>query len=357
LSLFDEATDLTQSPDTRWVYTRRCRQLEKAALRALAAARGQPPNTVELTPALFVDYVIGNKGNYAANSWRLVRRSVIWTLEEDATRANEAFANEICTALARLRDEQADPDETREPMTSSTKAKKLPDDDLVMIEQAALATRAKYKTNLVLYFKVGVLTGLRPCEWARAELHRSTREGFAWMLVAANAKATNQRAHGPYRTLYFPDLDPQTVDDIMAWIEIARSPNYGRRLATIGRLLWKITRELWPDSDEWPTLYTTRHVAVAAWKAHYARKGQTDAERLEALATIAAMMGHGSDATASRHYGRANAGRRVVVPAADPEQVARVRRVIDLNWFEALIATSDQNSDHEGQSFSATPSP
>ena len=107
--------------------------------------------------------------------------------------------------------------------TSSTKAKTLTEDDLVLIEKAALAaTRAKCKTSLLLYFKVGVLTGLRPCEWPRAELRRSTREGFAWMLVVANAKATNQRAHGPHRTLYFAELDPQTADDILAWIEMAR---------------------------------------------------------------------------------------------------------------------------------------
>lgn len=357
MSLFDEATDLTQSPDTRRAYRRRCRQLEKAALRALAAARRQPLNAVELTPALFVDYVIGKKGNYAANSWRLVRRSVIWTLEEDATGADEAFATEIFTALARLRDEQADPDETRGPMTSSTKAKKLRDDDLVLIEQTALASRAKHKTTLVLYLRVGVLTGLRPCEWPRAKLRRSNRDGFAWMLVVANAKATNRRAHGSHRTLYFAELDRQTADDILEWIQIARTKRYLRLLNTIGRLLWKITRELWPDRTEWPTLYSTRHLAVAAWKAYFLHRGQTDEERLEALAIIAALMGHGSDATASQHYARANAGQRVLVPAADPQEVARVRQVVDLHWFAKLIESAASNPDNGAQSLSATPSP
>jgi len=157
------------------------------------------------------------------------------------------------------------------------------------------------------------------------------------------------------------DLDHDVVADIQAWIEIARLPDYGRTLATIGRLLWEITRALWPDREEWPTLYTTRHAAVAAWKAHYLRKGQTDAERLEALATIAALMGHGSDASASRHYARACAssgtGPGVVAPVADPNQVARVRQVIDVKWFEKLIAGSTPMPDHDVQSLSATPSP
>ncbi|MCK1620816.1 hypothetical protein IVA96_30445 [Bradyrhizobium sp. 159] len=206
----------------------------------------------------------------------------------------------------------------------------------------------------MLYLKVGTLTGLRPCEWPGAELRRSTRDGFAWMLVVANAKATNRRAQ---RTLYFAELDLQTADDILAWIRIARSSRYQRLLNTVGRLLWKVTRELWPDRTEWPTLYTTRHLAVAAWKAHFLCRGQADAERLDALATIAALMGHGTDATASQHYARANAGRRVVVPAADPEEVARVRQVIDLHWFKKLIECTEPGPEGGAQSLSATPTP
>jgi integrase len=334
---------LTLSEDSKDSYSRRYNQLVRAAKRKIATETGQAVTLVQITPAALVDFLIARKDRYAATSWRQVRRSVSWSLQELASRSHPKVMQEILVQIERLRHEQADPDEAREARTSSTKAKTLAENDLVLIEQAALAQRAKCKNSLTLYLRVGVLTGLRPCEWPGAEFGRSTHEGFAWMLVVANAKATNQRAHGSHRTLYFVELDPLTVDDILAWIEIARSPNYGRRLATIGRLLWQITRELWPDSDEWPTLYTTRHLAVAAWKAYFLHKAQTDAERLDALATIAALMGHGSDATASQHYARASAGRKVIVPSADPEQVARVRQVVDLNWFEKLIESAEPN--------------
>lgn len=338
-------------------YARRYNQLARAAKRRIAAKTGQPNATVQITPEQLVDYVVEKKGNYAANSWRLVRRSVVWSLEEMASRVDPVAAETIMVQAERLRGEQADPDDDREAKTSSTKAKKIADGDWALIEQTALEQCAKCKHDLVLYLKVGVLTGLRPCEWPRAELRPATREGFAWELVVANAKATNRRAHGPYRTLYFAGLDLQTVDGIQTWIKIARSSRYQRLLNTIGRLLWKITRGLWPDRTSWPTLYTTRHLAVAAWKAHFLREGQTDAERLEALATIAALMGHGSDATASQHYARASAGRKAIVPSADPEQVARVRQVVDLGWFEKLITENDAATDPNNQSLSATPSP
>jgi integrase len=348
---------VTLSESSKDDYARRYNQLVLAAKGRIADETGQPKTMVQITPADLVDFVLGKKGDYETNSWRLVRRSVAWSLEQMASSVATVAANMIMLQVERLRGERADPDDDRDAKTSSTKAKKLADGDLALIKQTALEQRSKYKHHLVLYLKVGTLTGLRPCEWPGAELRRSTRDGFAWMLVVANAKATNQRAHGSHRILYFAELDAQTADDILAWTRIARGSRYQRLLNTIGRLLWKVTRELWPDRTEWPTLYTTRHVAVAAWKAHFLRKEQTDAERLEALATIAALMGHASDATASRHYARANAGRKVIVPSADPEQVARVRQVVDLRWFEKLLAENDEASELDGHSLSATPSP
>lgn len=351
------STPITLSETSKNDYRRRYNQFVRAVKRRIASRTGQDKAVVQITPADLVDFVIAKKGDYAANSWRLVRGSLIWSLEEMALQVDPVSAQMIMDQVKRLRGERADPDDDRDAKTSSTKAKKLADGDLALIEQTALEQRSKYKHHLVLYLKVSTLTGLRPCEWPGAELRRSTRDGFAWMFVVANAKATNQRAHGSHRTLYFAELDRQTLDDILAWIRIARCGRYQRLLNTIGRLLWKITRELWPDGPEWPTLYTTRHLAVAAWKAHYLYKGQTDAERLEALAIIAALMGHGSDATASQHYARASAGRKTMVPSADPEQVARIRKVIDLNWFGRLIESADPGLNNGAQLLSATPSP
>jgi hypothetical protein len=339
--MFDhDVIEPTQTPDTRKAYGRRCQQLAAAAQRKIAATTGQPLQVVDVTPTMLVDYVIGKKGDYAANSWRLVRRSVTWKLEETASRVDAATANEIMAAIARLRDEKANPDDDRKPVTSRTKAKTLTEDDETKITREVLARRAKRARDLVRYLKVGRLTGLRPCEWAKAQLLESDRPGYGWMLVVGNAKCTNGRTHGPFRTLYWVDLPPHAVRTIRYWITIAQQTDYDTRLNTIGRLLWDVTRKLWPRRKTWPTLYSTRHAAVAVWKAHYIRAGQTTAERLEALAIIAAMLGHGSDDTATQHYARAGAASRrgamIGVPAAHPAEVARVRQVIDVDWIETM---------------------
>jgi hypothetical protein len=163
------------------------------------------------------------------------------------------------------------------------------------------------------------------------------------MLVVENAKATNGRAHGPVRTLLWDELAPDVVQNILAWIKIAQDLDYDRRLNTASHALWEITRALWPRRKKWPTLYSARHVAIANWKAFYVRKGQSQVQRLEALAVIAAISGHGSDETASTHYARANAASgKSPVPAADPAQVKNVRRVIRLDWLESLREAKDK---------------
>ncbi|MBY0380562.1 MAG: hypothetical protein K2W78_01395 [Xanthobacteraceae bacterium] len=327
----------TQSPRTRKDYARRCRQLAKAAQRELAKATGQRADTIDLTPAMLVDFVISKKSDYLANSWRVVRSAVIGTLMKTAPLVDETVAKEIETAIERLKQEKPAPEKEKQPATSRTKDKSPTEKDLTRIRHAALAKQTQSATDLVQYLKASLSTGLRPCEWPRARFGKSTRDGYRWMLVIENAKATNGRANGSIRTLYWEELAPEVVQDILTWIARAQDGDYDRRLNTIGHQLWEITRELWPRRKEWPTLYSARHVAIAGWKAFYVRNGQGPAERLEALAVVAALCGHGSDETASKHYARANAASgKSPVPAADPAEVQNVRRVIKLDWLESL---------------------
>jgi hypothetical protein len=76
-----------------------------------------------------------------------------------------------------------------------------------------------------------------------------------------------------------------------------------------------------------------RHEATARWKAVYLSADQSNEERVAGLAIVAALLGHISDETASKHYGRARRGEREIqrfpVPCADPEEVAKVQQRLD----------------------------
>jgi hypothetical protein len=326
-----------RSDQTLEAYARRYNQLVAKLRRSIARSSGQDEAEVKVTPARLATFLIDRKSHYAACSWRVVRSSVIWAMEEIAIGAEPLHVKEIGAAIARLLAEEPEPDENRPIVTSRTKAKGCSLDDAYRIRHAALATRAPAGVDLATYVNAARLTGLRQCEWAHAILRKSERPGHMWELVVANAKNSNGRTHGPHRTLYWTDLSPDLARDVLEWIAVASSPDYATRLDTIGKLLNKLTRKLFPCRTERPTLSSMRHEAVARWKAHYCRRGKSDEEHRMALATVAALMGHGSDESATKHYARASSGSaEFPVPAADPVEIARVRQVLDLEWRRKL---------------------
>ena len=103
----------------------------------------------------------------------------------------------------------------------------------------------------------------------------------------------------------------------------------------------QLTEELFPRRQVRPTMYTPRHEASARWKARYVESATTVEARLKGLAMVAALLGHASDETATRHYGRPQRGERgssrLPVPVPDPAEVARVRRRMQRN-LERLAA-------------------
>jgi hypothetical protein len=150
-----------------------------------------------------------------------------------------------------------------------------------------------------------------------------------------NAKNSNGRALGHQRVLRWPQLSRDLVEHVEQCIAIAESENYARMLSSMGSLPADLTRELFPTRNEHPTLYSARHEAIARWKGKYLWPGQTIEEQIAGLAIVVALAGHASDETATIHYGRPRRGRDRIsafpVPSADPERVAMVRSVFDLN--------------------------
>lgn len=321
---------------TPLAYARRFNQVVAKARRTMASAGGLHEEDVKVSPDALASFLIDQKPHYAASSWRVVRASVVWGLMANAEAA-PVRTNEISAAIDRLLAERPNPDENRAAATSQTKAKSYSTDDADRIRHAALASRSSAAPYLALYLPAARLTGLRPCEWAGAALSSSAQPAFAWELVVANAKTTNGRSHGSHRTLYWPDLAPELVDSVSEWIAIAKRPEHESLMENMSKLLRRLTRELFPRRKSWPTLSSMRHDAIGRWKAYYISDGQNYEERRLALATIAALVGHGSDESATIHYARASSGSaEFPVPAADPVEIARVRQVLDLAWGQKL---------------------
>lgn len=160
-----------------------------------------------------------------------------------------------------------------------------------------LRTRVSIKRDIVnevllLFVQVAPCFGLRPCEW------QSTRI-VARTLVVLNAKSSNERAPGSNRCISLERASEQTVLGIERLIEmigtlVERHGSWEKVHGILAERLARICRRLRLVRI---SLYSLRHAAIATWKK--AKLGRIE---------IAALAGHISIKTASRHYAPAKHG-------------------------------------------------
>ena len=303
---------------------RRYGQLKREARRHLPA-----PFTV----VAFVDWLTSTKRPHLLpNSWNQVRTASAFGLRHDPQAAKMA-GTLLDATIARLVATPADPPKNSVANTSHGKAKRFAPGDLDRICHAALGSRSPNGATLADCLRATTITGLRECEWPAAKLRRATVAGFEWELIVQSGKATNGRSHGETRTLRWPTMTIEELHVIQRWLshakQTANAGRYDRLMSTLRDLMHDICKSLFKRRNSLPTLYTARHEAAARWKAFYAHRELSKEERLTGLAMVAALLGHASDETATRHYGRPKRGEEggsFSIPAPDPAEVARVRQ-------------------------------
>jgi integrase len=338
----------TRTAKTDAAYARRYRQLSTAARSDAAAADGTPP---PFTANAFVDWLLAKRSGYRSNSWRQVRAAACFGMKEDAER-NPQRAPAISAAIAKLVAAAPERGMDLPSRTSSTKAKRFPEGDLDRTCFAALASRSPNGGKLVKYLRASALCGCRPCEWPGAIFRKSEAAGFDWELIVRNAKNSNDRSTGEIRTLRWPELADDQVEDVAAWIALSSQDRYDTLMGTLASLLARLAKRLFPRRTSLPSLYSTRHEAAARWKARYVVPDQSPEMRTFALAVVAALLGHASDESAAEHYGRPRRGGKKEVsrfpsPHADPSEVAKVRHRFNLTLLPPRIVemTSDRSEE------------
>jgi hypothetical protein len=213
-----------------------------------------------------------------------------------------------------------------EPATSSPRARKVYLDEYVAIETKLRGRDLEYGDALRAYLDAGLVTGLRPHEWFRTRLLRTDT---CAALVVANAKEGNGRAHGHFRRqLWLLPAFAREVNMIERQISIVRArlagvPRSARAEAmdvfnrALEDTLRQVQKEIWGDQSPNIGLYSTRHEFTSRAKA-----------RLNEF-ELAAVLGHGSNATARRHYAQPARGSRerpnFGLPIAHHRDVKNVR--------------------------------
>lgn len=236
-------------------------------------------------------------------------------------RAALAFALDsrgLSVEAARVRSVEPRAGDRRLPLrTSAKKAKSLSREDQDRLEQALRESGTERAMLAAGWLAAATASGIRPVEWADADL--SPTPGGGWALRVRNRKATNDRSHGEFRTINF-DAGCEGIAVAIAG-HINRVEEYRARGASIEDLenrarkaIHYYVRKLWPGRAKHPSLYTPRH----QFSANAKREGKGKSE-------VAALLGHGSDRTAGVHYGKGKHGDRRTGVKASPDEVKRVR--------------------------------
>lgn len=303
----------TRTPKTEQDYAIKARQICHRAARDLGYQ-----SIDSVSPIAIAEHLITRKPTIAKNTWKLYKnalRSHFHGLVNAV--ADPAAKEELRAAIALLDAERSAGALSRGTRTSATKQKQFKRDDFEQLLEYLTAHigRHKFANALRTWLVVARFTGLRPCEWEYAGL---TDVCGKPCLLVRNAKATNGRGNGGYRTLDLSKADVADIDALHDMIEMLEGYEAELGFAALqerlAHYMKRATRACFGRRKKYPTLYSLRHQFVADLK----RSGHSQAE-------VAALLGQASDETASRHYARAVSGESAVRVSPISAEVTRVR--------------------------------
>jgi hypothetical protein len=298
---------ILESMTTQQDSTKRQYRMLYDRLQRMASAANGTLGT-EASPRQVAEVFLKREGDWAQSTARLYRASLAFVFRETGSIASsEALrliyrCGEDPECLEKFREEiRAERKKRRRtrPKTSAKKSKSISDKDLHLLKERLENSLSKYARSTLLWFSAGIITGLRPSEWQSAQLGRNNDgEG---VLVVINAKNTNGRAHGTTRTIRLHEISKQDFKIVEEHLRNVESHKFSQNFADFylgcRKLIFRISKQIWPRRLKRPALYTSRHKFGADAKSSTYDRYQ-----------IAALMGHASTETAYQHYGRRHTG-------------------------------------------------
>lgn len=244
--------------------------------------------------ALFLD---NKRKNVTENTWRLYRSAVNFIFPSASKKIIEVL------------NQKGGIKKNRSKKTSGNKAKKVTEQQLNVLLAKIIESRSQYKEITVKLIQATLLTGVRPSEWRSAKL-------IDRKLIIKNAKQSNGRSHGAFRTLNLEMFN----DDEFHIISYVVNIMYGSTEYDIETLYGSVTklikRYAKGISKKNISLYSFRHQFSANMKKYGYSKYE-----------VAALMGHIDKEMAGRNYGKKRGGNGISrPPLPEKNEVERVSK-------------------------------
>lgn len=302
------------SPKTETIYATKFEGLRRQTAHAIGAQI-----ETSVAPIQVVEFLIARKPTLAKRSWRLYKAALVHQFQVAREHApDQASQQEVDYALQILSAQTQEGALSKSNRTSAKKAKRLKAADFQQLLDWIQAHEDKHIRARALrtWCVATAPVGLRPSEWDAAK-REQTADGIP-LLVVQNAKATNGRGNGAARTLDLSGCTPDQLDAIDELLELVEGYRqdggfeaFQHRVS--GYLYWA-SRAALGKRDKYPSLYTFRHQFSANAKSHLLHP------------EVAALMGHASDATATRNYAQSRLANGEVMVRPVQAEVAHVRR-------------------------------
>lgn len=249
---------------------------------------------------------------YRPNTWSKYRCSIKYLA--DIFFKKEKLTKEQKEMTYRLLDQTESGDRKKlEPRTSSHKKKSFSIKEINQLEEHISQLKYKWAKPTLYWLKSSILTGLRPIEWKSVNIDIEKK-----ILIVKNAKNTNGRTFGEHRHLNLNHLSNDEINIIIKHIqftqEMINKDNWIKYYSACSNFIKYISRKLWPNRERQPTLYSARHQFSANMKASGCTKNE-----------IAALMGHGSNETATEHYGKKIFGTRMRKPDVNKAELLKIK--------------------------------
>lgn len=273
-------------------------------IKAIRKENGTEPSVQDVA-----EYVMARQPHLSKSTWRQYKATMNYIL-------NSLGENVLAERINQLDGKNC---LNKASGTSSSKKKFISEKEETEII-SALKERARkdpdgWAPTLLSYFFAGIACGLRPIEYETAIIvqtqedmpteHSDAYSGDYPIIIVQNAKATNGRSFGKYRYVGLSSLDHLQLSAVKSTIQYARNKNTPTGKVDTYECFYKRMCDAFSGfikrfrgSTSNITMYSTRHQCIADLKY----MGAT-------LNEIAAIVGHGTDLTASKHYGKRSAGR------------------------------------------------
>ena len=252
--------------------------------------------------------------DWTKSAWRQARAAVVSTIHETVGEEEAQWFLSTINSYAQVHRSRYG--EHHRWTARPTKAREVPEQELRALLSEMDRSRSVYAKMGSLWLRANLHVGLRPKEWASAQIDNEQRT-----LTVKNAKNTNGRSHGETRTLHLADLEDdqwQLVCTMAAeFARLTENQPPENLQKKVSRAIQRARNTLRKHGVQIRniSLYSARHQFVADLRA----SGKSPRE-------IAAMLGHATTDTQREHYGlRVKGRRRTGTARADPGDVSRVR--------------------------------